>query len=213
MIIDQHREIIESDLTDAQKIAQLFEVCGHLYTTLEKVQESQRDLLYLESICDSRMFEGFRLKVDQMCEGYKATFHRAQGDGVETYSATSINLIEAIEKAGMKLTLRDALTEIKKRIEVRKGKPLHLNGQNIDWSREERDSLCACGHRKLVHVHFNGDLPIPDGTATYCNFPENIDGETVYCPCSMFKAVDTEKVARIISNREFKVWKREQEDD
>lgn len=120
MIIDQHRDIIESDLTDEQKIAQLFEVCGHLYTTLEKVQQSQRDLLYLESMCNSRMFEGFYLKVDQVGEDYKATFWRGQGDGVETYTKTSKSLIEAIEGAGMELTLKDALTRIKEGINLRR---------------------------------------------------------------------------------------------
>jgi hypothetical protein len=120
MIIDQHIEIIESDLTDTQKIAQLFEVCGHLYTVLEKTQESQKDLLYLESICDSRMFEGFYLKVDQVGDDYKAIFWRGKGDGVESYSETSKSLVEAIERAGMKLTLQDALTTIKQRIRVRR---------------------------------------------------------------------------------------------
>ncbi len=77
-------------------------------------------MLYLESICNSRMFEGFYLKVDQVGEDYKATFWRGQGDGVETYSETSKNLVEAIERAGMKLTLQDALTTIKQRIRVRR---------------------------------------------------------------------------------------------
>lgn len=49
---------------------------------------------------------------------------------------------------------------------------MQLNGQTINWTREEAHSLCQCGHIKLGHVHYNGGLNIPDGTPTYCGFQD-----------------------------------------
>lgn len=54
---------------------------------------------------------------------------------------------------------------------------MKLNGQNIEWSREESNSLCQCGHIKLAHVHFNGGLNLPDGTPTYCGYEDCQCGE------------------------------------
>jgi len=56
---------------------------------------------------------------------------------------------------------------------------MKLNGQTINWTREEAHSLCQCGHIKLAHVHFNGGLGIPEGTPTHCGF----EG----CPCGTFQ--------------------------
>lgn len=56
---------------------------------------------------------------------------------------------------------------------------MKLNGQTINWTREESHSLCQCGHIKLGHVHYNGDLGIPDGTPTYCGYED--------CQCGKFR--------------------------
>lgn len=56
---------------------------------------------------------------------------------------------------------------------------MKLNGQKIEWSREEAHSLCQCGHNKLAHVHYNGGLNLPDGTPTYCGFED--------CPCDIWR--------------------------
>ena len=56
---------------------------------------------------------------------------------------------------------------------------MKLNGQTINWTREECYSLCQCGHYKMSHVHFNGGLDISEGTPTYCGFDN--------CHCGQFK--------------------------
>lgn len=112
-MIEQHTDIVNSDISDEQKIVQLYNICSHLYGVLDEVQESQKDLTFLQSVCRRQNKKGFYLKVDQSSDDYKATFWRGKGDGVETYSATSKDFVDAVEKAGIQENCQEVLSMIR----------------------------------------------------------------------------------------------------
>lgn len=99
-MLDQHLQIIEQDVPAQQKISELFMLCEHLYRVLDKTEESQRDLRFIESVCQWRKEEGFRLKVKSDAEGFRAVFWRFNGGKIESYSHTSTDIAEAISRAG-----------------------------------------------------------------------------------------------------------------
>ena len=111
---DQHLQIIEANIEPQAKISQLFMLCEHLFRVLDETEESQSDLRFLESVCKQMKELGYKLKVDEFTDEFKATFWRGKGDGVETYSHTAPTLIEAIELAGNKPNAEEIIAKIRK---------------------------------------------------------------------------------------------------
>ena len=112
-MIEQHTEIVESNLTDTDKIARLWEVCNHLYKLADEQSDSHRDFLYLKSLMRRMKSRGLYLKVDQVGDDFKATFWQPDGDCVKAFSHTDKDLVEAIERAGTKAGSQEVIAMIR----------------------------------------------------------------------------------------------------
>jgi hypothetical protein len=50
-------------------------------------------------------------------------------------------------------------------------------------TNENYQNPCKCGHSLIAHVHYNGDLGLPDNQTTYCGVPT----ESGECDCFAFR--------------------------
>lgn len=99
----QHYWVVNNpELSLEEKLTELFMICEHLDNLLEQFIGNGNRLHFLNSLIERRKPEGYKLKVDQMGDEYKATFWRSKGDNVETLTAKDKDLFEAICLAGNK---------------------------------------------------------------------------------------------------------------
>lgn len=66
------------------------------------------EIIQLNLNLEAAKATGRKLKIEEFAAGFRATFWKSKGDGVETWSASDTNLLHAIDMAATKCTEADA---------------------------------------------------------------------------------------------------------
>jgi hypothetical protein len=62
--------------------------------------------------------------------------------------------------------------------------------QSTEEFKLSRDR-CVCGHRRIAHVHYNGNSEMPESAPSYCGYPDyDGSGLSICCPCEQYKKAD-----------------------